>query len=350
MAMNDYNYDDPNYDPYAEDQQQQPTQSYDPAAVTDAAKKESTGFQAPTSPTTAWNRQTFMNGAMSRASGQSVADFVNQGGWGSHVQFVPGSQDKVILPGEQGRAQEVMDLAINSNNGVGGNGWTDAGSWINGQVVPRGQEPGAAPASSAPGVTITASPPQTIVNPQQAANDALRQKLIDQLLQRAGQGLTVDRNNPAIRGQADAYAANEERSKRNYLADMAEKLGPNANLRGETRMASERVGQRTGAFEADLTGRQLTAQREEIAQALESMRGMVSQDQELAMREKLALYDDAIKRLQLQQQGEHFNADLGYRNSALAEQGRQFNNGLGLQYDQFDWDRSPLNPRNILQS
>lgn len=354
MALNQYNYDDNNY--MADDEQarldEEQRRFAQPSEVQQAAEKSTPGYQAPASPTQTWNRETFKNAGMSRPAGQSVADFVNQNGWNPFVQFVPGSQDKVILPSEGGRTQEVIDMAINSNNGVGGNGWTDAGSWINGQVVARGMEPGAAPTGDRP--VLNASTPQTIVDTElqakQAADAALRQQLIDKLMARSNQSLAIDRNDPTIRAQADAYSANEERAKRNYLADLAEKAGPLANLRGEQRLAAERVGQRTGSFEADLMGRELMAKRAEIAQALEQMQGLIGTGQEMALREKLALMDDAIARMKLQQDASQFGSDLDYRNRSLAEQSRQYNDTLGFNYDQFDWERSPMNPRNIMSA
>ena len=70
------------------------------------------------------------------------------------------------------------------------------------------------------------------------------------------------------------------------------------------------MGQRTGTFEAELVGRELTARRAEIQQALTSMQGMLTTDQQMSLQRELALMDDAIKRLQLQQNGEQFNANL----------------------------------------
>jgi hypothetical protein len=129
--------------------------------------------------------------------------------------------------------------------------------------------------------------------------DPKLQQLYDELLSRATQGLKIDRNDPIIRDQADAYSANLERSKRNDLADLAERSGPLANLRGETRLANERMGQAAGAFEAQLMGRELTARRDEIAQALSSMQGLLTTEQQLALQRELGLLNNAIQQQQL---------------------------------------------------
>ncbi len=196
-------------------------------------------------------------------------------------------------------------------------------------------------------------------------------QLFASLMDRASQGLNVDRNTPAIRSQADAYAANEERARRDYLSDTAERSGPLANIQGERRMAAEGVGQRTGAYEAELLGREITSRRAEIQAAYDSMAGMLTTEQAQAIQMKMKEMDDQLSRLGLSQEGSQFNANLGLQRDQLAQQGSQFNrslaqsgsqfnrnlaqqnsqfnNTLGYQYDSFDWDRSPLNPRNIPQ-
>ncbi len=56
-------------------------------------------------------------------------------------------------------------------------------------------------------------------------------------------------------------------------------------------MASERLGQRAGTFEAQLVGQELTAKRNEIAQALQSMQGILTEDQRITLRQQLGLLD-----------------------------------------------------------
>jgi hypothetical protein len=120
--------------------------------------------------------------------------------------------------------------------------------------------------------------------------------LFKMLMDRASQGTTISREDPNIRQQVAPYAAQEERAKRNYISDVAEREGPLANLRGEERMASERMGQRVGGFEAELIGRELSAKREEIVHALDSMRGMLSQDQQQGLAMQLAQIDAELRR------------------------------------------------------
>src|SRR3990167_10448032 len=153
-----------------------------------------------------------------------------------------------------------------------------------------------------------------------AQNNPRNTSLWNELWNRASQSTDIDRNDPNIRRQADAYSANEQRSARNYLSDVAERSGSNANLRGEQRMAAERTGQRTGGFEAQLMGRELQAVREQKAQALEGLRGMLSSDEEAQLRRGLAVLDS---QLQSQVLGQDWQKALLQNN--------QFMDNLGLQ-------------------
>ena len=221
------------------------------------------------------------------------------------------------------------------------------------QVPQSGSAPAQAAPSSQPD-TATAGLIQQMMErqaAQDAANKARGDALYGRLNTRMDQSLAVDRNDPIIRAQADAYAANEERSKRNYLADLAEKAGPLANIQGETRLANERTGQATGAFEAQLMGQELKARREEIAQALAQSGAMLSADQVNELQRQLALLDNAIKQQQVglgQQQIGLDQQRIGLGRDTLAQewqrallQNEQFNNQLGQTGQQqsayYDW-------------
>lgn len=151
----------------------------------------------------------------------------------------------------------------------------------------------------------------------QKAQDAQRQARADSLygtlLGRAQQGLDVDPNNPVIRAQTDVFNANQDRARRGYLSDTAERSGPYANLQGERRMTAEKVGQAGGEFQAQLMGRELQSKRDEIAQALSGMQGMLSADQAANLQRQLSLYDNAIKQTGMGNQMALGLGDLGLR-------------------------------------
>jgi hypothetical protein len=231
------------------------------------------------------------------------------------------SQGDVFILPDGRKIDAIMD-----ENGRNAPGWIDQS-----RLAYGGASLGSTGADqrSGSGTGGSRSSGSTIASASRSQDDNLRQQLINQLMQRAGQTLQVDRNDPTLRAQADPMAANIERERRNYLADVAERSGPLANLQGETRLASERAGQAKGLFEAQLIGREIESRRSEIADALSSLQGLLTTGQEMSLRRELAELDDATKRLGLQYQSQ------------------QFGDQLGLAYNQFDWLRDPSNPNNI---
>lgn len=196
------------------------------------------------------------------------------------------------------------------------------------EMIATGQTP--APRAASSSISTGQFPVQQFPNQLQTIQGTPRNdELYNLLIGRAQQGLALDRNDPIIRAQADAYAANEERARRNYVSDAAERYGPLANIRGEERMAAERAGQRTGAFEAELLGRELQARRDEIAQSLSQLGSMLSDDQRLALTRELELLNLALREQGMGlQQGQ---LDLGFADLGLrAEQQSAY----------WDWIRS----------
>lgn len=172
---------------------------------------------------------------------------------------------------------------------------------------------------------------------QDAENKARGDNLYNMLLEQAKQGLAVDRNNPVIRAQADAYSAQQERAGRNYISDAAERGGPYANIEGVRRMVAEHAGQAAGAFEANLMGQEVAAKRQEIAQALAGMGGYLTAAQQNELQRQLGLLDQSIKTQQ-----------VGLGRDTLAQEwqrallaNEQFNNQLGQTAQQqrayYDW-------------
>lgn len=168
-----------------------------------------------------------------------------------------------------------------------------------------------------------------------------RDQLFAQLMQRMGQNIVPNRRDPVIAGQADSYAAHEERQRRNAVSDAAEAGGPNANISGERRMLAERAGQRSGAFEAELMGREVTARRDEIQNALTQMGGMLSEDQQMALQREMAQLN-----AQLQREGHDLSRYGIDRNSDLQREGYDLTRrGQDIGIDQFlrelalrEWD------------
>lgn len=166
---------------------------------------------------------------------------------------------------------------------------------------------------------------------QRAATQAKADTLYGTLLDRSNQSLTIDRNDPNIRQQAAAFGANTDRSRRDYLGNLAESAGPFANLRGEARMTGEKAGQAKGTFEAGLVGSELKSRRDEIAQSLNSMAGILSGEQTRNLQGQLAAMDQAIAEAGVGV------ATTGINAGAFA-QGNSYDLGLrNLGFN--DWDR-----------
>ena len=106
--------------------------------------------------------------------------------------------------------------------------------------------------------------------------------------------------------QTDPYAAAQERSRRDYLNNLAEKQGPVSNIAGETRLTADRAGQNTAAFQGQVIGRELTARRDEISQALTLMAGRLTTDQTLALQRELGMIDANLRELAITNQADQF--------------------------------------------
>lgn len=132
---------------------------------------------------------------------------------------------------------------------------------------------------------------------QQAAQAETKSRadaLYSTLDAQAKQGTAVSADDPTIRGQVDAFRAEQERARRNDISNTAEAGSPYMNIRGEQRMAAERAGQNTSGFQAQLMGREVQSHRDQIAQALAAQGGMLSGDQQRNMQSQLAMMDQAI--------------------------------------------------------
>lgn len=142
---------------------------------------------------------------------------------------------------------------------------------------------------------------QNRIAAEQAAVAAERKQRADalygQLQGRAGQALQVSPDDPIIKNQVDAYRAEQERALRNVRSDAAE--GKQTLRPTQDRMASERVAQSVGSLQAELMARELGARRAEISEALSSMGGLLSADQQAGLQRELASLDNIIRQQQL---------------------------------------------------
>lgn len=153
------------------------------------------------------------------------------------------------------------------------------------------------------------TPSQAWNNPYQGRAD----DLYAQLKQRASQSLAVDPNDPVITSQLNPFRAEQERARRNYLSNVAEQAGPYANIRGEQRMAAEKVGQATSGFLGELLAREQGARRDEVAQALALQSGQLTSDQNRALQGQLGFADLNLRQNALNQSNDQFLRELALR-------------------------------------
>lgn len=205
-------------------------------------------------------------------------------------------------------------------------GWTDQGKGPGQPGTPATSGSGN-PAAGAPGA------PGGLVTPANSAgsgttsdvNTALadpKAALTRQLMERMRQDLTFDRNDPAVKAQSDAYSANAERARRDYLSDSAESKSPYATgaMRGEERMTAEKLGQDTGNFEAQLMSRELTARREQIQSALDSMGAQLTEGERQQLQRELAQLDAATRNHATDSQNAQFYAGLSQSDKHFYDQ------------------------------
>lgn len=203
-----------------------------------------------------------------------------------------------------------------------------------GQSTIPGQAGAASTYSATPGV----APSATTTN--QGTQDVVR----NSYLERASAPLKDPRTQPGYQIQTDAFNAATERARRDASGDLAEGTagsGQTGMQTSEQRLINERAGQARGNFSADLVRQDLQNQRDDTNKALESLRGMISDDQTRQLQDKLAAID-----AQLKQQSLSSSTDLGNRELSLRDklgtgglnldmirtllQNDQFNNNLGF--------------------
>lgn len=136
-------------------------------------------------------------------------------------------------------------------------------------------------------------------------------ELWSMLMARAKQGLGIDRKDPVIANQVNAFGATQERANRKYLAQLAESGGPGKNLTSERRMLSENAGQATGGLQAQLITQELTARRGEIQNALTQAGSMLSDEQRISLQNQVSSMDAMLRMYQMRQQNNQFLDQLG---------------------------------------
>jgi hypothetical protein len=211
---------------------------------------------------------------------------------------------------------ETLDLQIArkaalANGGTITPGWTSTGA----SAIGAG---GVAPTSGAPTNSMAPTGAAAGAGTGSIGGAGGSGPIWDFLMNQMNQSKQVNRKDPIIANQVNAFDAAQTRASRNYLDQLAEQGGPNANLGMETRMDAEKRGQASGGFQAQLMQQELTARRQEIQQALSGTLGWLSDDKKLALQKELAQMDNALQYSQLGQNAYQFDVNDEFRRSPLA--------------------------------
>lgn len=192
---------------------------------------------------------------------------------------------------------------------------------------PNGQTPDTPSTNNTLQNTITSSLSQGLPGsqtplPANSAND-----LYTALMKRANQGLTVDPNDPIIKAQTNAYDTTQEQQRRKYMADLAEKGGPNADLGVENRSTSETAGQNDSQFQATLMANELTQRRTEIQNALTEQGSLLSDQQRIQLQQQLGLIDANLRQQGINSGNDQFAANFGLSAAEIAWLHNQIQSG-----------------------
>lgn len=212
---------------------------------------------------------------------------------------------RVQLPKDvNGHSAETLDLRIGAKAGRNQAGWTDIGLNGNSNGPARNgvRTGGGDPVDGLGSVTGTKS------------------SLMNYLMGRINQPLTPDMDDPIIRKQTDAYDAQQQKARRDFLGDFAEQNGSynTGAMTGQARMTAEAVGKNVGAFQGQLMQRELESRRQEIQNALNGALGMISREDEIALTRELAQIQNALAYAQLSQSAYQFDVNDEFRRSPLA--------------------------------
>jgi len=293
-------------------------------------------------------------------------------------QAYPGTtfngKDRINVPG----IGEV-DIFTGASAGIYGGAWQDltaaakeqaaagtsSGGYPNsGASVYGGSSGYQTPSYSAPSYTPTQYTPQIYtpptappIDPASISNSGstlsitnsagegppagMNEELWKMLMERAKQGLNVNAEDPAVKGQAEAYSAQAQRARRDYLGDQAESSSPYSTgaMEGVERMTAESMGQDIGKFESELIGREITARRNEIQHSLDTMGDVLTEQQRMQLQMELSKMDQALEHTRLRQQNEQFYAGMTQADkhmmANLSQRDAQFYANLGQADRQF---------------
>lgn len=208
-------------------------------------------------------------------------------------------------------------------NPLGGKDWSANASWA---ASTGGQNPYTNQAGSSPwdksGLTPGNEPGSTLApvgGSSSTGTQGLSGPVWDKLMSELNLSDTVDQNDPAYKQQIDANAYSNDRNAARQRAATAQRMAATGTASGGALdSAVQRItgdqGVQDQQFQANLLNSFHQQRLDRVAQALNLGTGLLSQQQELAMRKMLTESGYDLQRYL-------GNADLNFRRDALGQQG-----------------------------
>lgn len=229
-------------------------------------------------------------------SSGSLQDFVNNSPYKDHLK----ASDDILsidqTPDDKYQwGPEQIDAVIDY-----GQGGTNKHAWTGIGPGSGGSGPGgsltSADRAAGPGGSMGGGVVGSFGSPQ-------AQQLFDLLMKRAQMSENIDPNDPIIKAQTDAFRAEGNQARRDFLSSQAERSGPYGNLQSESRRSAEELGKSVGGFQGQAMQNELAARRQEIEHALSGAAGFLTQQQQMALQSEL-------HKLDLTQQESQFGRSL----------------------------------------
>lgn len=218
-------------------------------------------------------------------------------------------------------------------------GWT----WQNGGWVPPGGTAGGGDHHGGPGDAGGGGGTGDPTN----LNDAVRQRLIA-LLNSDPSAANI--NDPALKGQADAFALGQQRSQERERAILADRrggqgLGQSGAMDTDVNKLEQQRGEAESMYNAQLVGQELQSRRAMLMGALEQGTGLLSAEEQRAAQIEIANIDAATRRLGIETQGQLGVGQLNLGLLDLLQRGQIAGNQLGFDMSRFQWNAN--NPWSI---
>ncbi len=220
-------------------------------------------------------------------------------------------KDKIALPNG-----EIIDVGLSFSQG-GNKGWAWQPTTGPGGVPLPADTNAATVAANNPFTASASSSSTATTTTPQAATDPLAGRVNALLMQLMGQDPSKVTESPTYTSAVDAYDLQQQRAaerERNAIAERMEATGTSGSGAYDQALlsAEQQRGENSSAFAANLALQEMSNQRNQIMQALQLSADLMTNEQKMALTERLAQLDAAISRERMSLQNTQFNDQLGW--------------------------------------